>query len=116
MVEPVYMRFATSGNLLLLRLRQYEGTVFYVSLHISKSMPDFFRPFFRTCKKFYRRQGFFRKVLFILGAFATLVLLGVVAFVGLVWAGIFGRIPDRQDLKNINHPLASEVYSADSVL
>jgi penicillin-binding protein 1A len=34
----------------------------------------------------------------------------------LVWAGFFGPLPDRADLKRIENPLASEVYSADSVL
>jgi penicillin-binding protein 1A len=34
----------------------------------------------------------------------------------LVWAGFFGKLPGKDELKNINHQLASEVYSADSVL
>jgi len=31
-------------------------------------------------------------------------------------AGFFGRIPSREELENINHQVATEVYSADSVL
>ncbi|MDH5251010.1 MAG: transglycosylase domain-containing protein [Cyclobacteriaceae bacterium] len=37
-------------------------------------------------------------------------------FLLLIWAGAFGNIPSRHDLSKINHPVATEVYSADSVL
>jgi penicillin-binding protein 1A len=37
-------------------------------------------------------------------------------FVGAVWTGIFGPIPDEDELRNVDHQLATEVYSADSVL
>lgn len=37
-------------------------------------------------------------------------------FLLLIWAGAFGRIPSQRDLNNISHPVATEVYSADSVL
>jgi penicillin-binding protein 1A len=40
----------------------------------------------------------------------------VLLLVLLVWAGLFGAVPDKDELKDIRHPLASEVYSADSVL
>ncbi len=33
-----------------------------------------------------------------------------------VWLGIFGRVPGREELKTLRNPIASEVYSADSVL
>jgi len=39
-----------------------------------------------------------------------------VAFVLLVRAGAFGALPGKQDLKKIQHPMASEVYAADGVL
>lgn len=45
-----------------------------------------------------------------------LVISGAAFFVMLVWLGIFGPLPDKQDLQDINNPIASEVYSADSVL
>ena len=34
----------------------------------------------------------------------------------LTWLGIFGSIPNKKDLLSIKNPMASEVYSADSVL
>ncbi|MFO7670005.1 MAG: transglycosylase domain-containing protein [Bacteroidales bacterium] len=37
-------------------------------------------------------------------------------FVLLVFAGALGKLPDRQALKEIQNPIASEVYSADGVL
>src|SRR6478735_2966135 len=45
----------------------------------------------------------------------TVVLL-IIAFVGMVWVGVFGRVPDHTDLSAINNQVATEVYSADSVL
>lgn len=49
--------------------------------------------------------------------YSVIVITGSVLFlVILVWSGFFGKIPSRDELKDIQHPLASEVYSADSVL
>ncbi len=67
-------------------------------------------------RAFYQRHGFFKLFLGItsllsLGAFA-----GILFFIFLVWSGVFGAIPDHHHLKNIHHPIASEVYSIDSVL
>lgn len=46
----------------------------------------------------------------------AVVILMIAAFVGMVWMGVFGRVPDRSELASINHQVATEVYSADSVL
>jgi penicillin-binding protein 1A len=53
-----------------------------------------------------------RSVVYLAGVGSVLVFLLVM----LVWAGFFGRLPGKHELKDIHHPLASEVYSADSVL
>lgn len=45
----------------------------------------------------------------------TLLLLQGV-FVGLVILGAFGKLPNRQELKSIQNPIATEVYTADEVL
>jgi len=34
----------------------------------------------------------------------------------LVWAGVFGPLPDKDELLAVQNPIATEVYSADSVL
>lgn len=38
------------------------------------------------------------------------------AFILLVLGGVFGKLPDSQSLKQIQNPIATEVYSADGVL
>lgn len=45
---------------------------------------------------------------------ALVLLLSV--FVLLVYAGVFGKVPDSNSLKNIQNPVASEVYTSDGVL
>ncbi len=65
---------------------------------------------------FYRRNGFFKTLLGLAGLLAVAVLTGVAFFIFLVWTGTFGAIPNKDHLKEIHHPIASEVYSADSVL
>lgn len=66
--------------------------------------------------RYYRRHGLLKS----LTAFAGLVVLGIssalLLFVILVWSGLFGALPQKDHLKEIHHPVASEVYSADSVL
>jgi penicillin-binding protein 1A len=51
---------------------------------------------------------------------AAVVVLSIPAFTFLlfilVWTGLFGGLPDRKSLSEIRNPVASEVYSADSVL
>lgn len=59
-----------------------------------------------------KRPRIFRWVLY----GAAIVLLFVVGFVGMVWMGVFGSVPDRGELSSINNQVATEVYSADSVL
>lgn len=50
-----------------------------------------------------------------LGLFAFFLFLLIGTFT-LVWLGAFGKLPDAEELKKIENPTASEVYSADSVL
>lgn len=59
----------------------------------------------------------FKQILLRLFAYSIALVIGsVFGFVFLIWAGVFGKIPGKEQLTNIQHPLASEVYSADSVL
>ncbi|MEX2233949.1 MAG: transglycosylase domain-containing protein [Cyclobacteriaceae bacterium] len=51
-----------------------------------------------------------------MGIFSVGVLIASAVFIFLVWNGFFGALPDRGHLKQIHHPIASEVYSVDSVL
>lgn len=42
--------------------------------------------------------------------------MGVIAFLLMVKVGLFGKMPDIDELENPKTSLASEVYSADKVL
>jgi penicillin-binding protein 1A len=59
-----------------------------------------------------RHRRIIRSILFF---FAGLCILAVV-FVAMVWVGVFGHVPGRDELRDIRHQVATEVYSADSVL
>lgn len=48
------------------------------------------------------------------GVLALLLL--VTGFISLIWLGAFGEIPEYGELKSINNQVATEIYSADSVL
>ena len=48
--------------------------------------------------------------------FFLLGIAGLAAFYWSIYLGFFGPIPSRQELQNIQNQVASEVYSADSVL
>ncbi|WP_343488458.1 transglycosylase domain-containing protein [Allomuricauda sp. d1] len=52
-----------------------------------------------------------------IAALALLVpMAAVLIFIGLVYSGIWGKLPNTEELSDIQHQRASEVYSADSVL
>ena len=51
----------------------------------------------------------------------SLLILGSLLFIALVFVllvlvGTFGKIPDNQELRSIQNPMATEVYSSDGVL
>ncbi len=78
------------------------------------------RSFFGSLKqrvgRYYRRHGFLKSAVVCAGIVAVGFSALIAAFVFLVWVGFFGALPTREHLKEIHHPIASEVYSADSVL
>ncbi|MEO5980426.1 MAG: transglycosylase domain-containing protein [Chryseolinea sp.] len=67
----------------------------------------------KTCLAF---LGRFPKVVRLLAYTGAAFVLCVVSFVTAIWVGVFGGIPTGKDLGNINSQVATEVYSADSVL
>jgi penicillin-binding protein 1A len=79
-------------------------------------MPGFLRTFGERLRRFYQRPGSVRKIFRWIFLSAGVIFLAVMGLFILVWAGAFGRIPGEDELKIIQHPIASEVYSADSVL
>lgn len=64
----------------------------------------------------YKRSRIIPKYLkYFLYLFVSLTLV-LGSFILLTVGGVFGKIPDSQSLKQIQNPIASEVYSADGVL
>jgi penicillin-binding protein 1A len=75
-----------------------------------------FRRIKNRLKAFYIKYGFYKSLLAAATFLSLLAFITVGIFVLLVWAGTFGSLPDKEHVKEIHHPMASEVYSADSVL
>ena len=50
------------------------------------------------------------------GGAAVAGICSILLLVFFIWAGAFGKLPSKQDLKNIQNSTASEVYAADGVL
>ncbi len=63
-------------------------------------------------RRFYRHNWLWKG----LATLALTCVLFIAGFIFLVWAGFFGTLPQAEHLTDIRHPVASEVYSADSVL
>ncbi|MBL0744349.1 transglycosylase domain-containing protein [Chryseolinea lacunae] len=66
----------------------------------------------RVVNSSFRHQRAIRIALLAVAGLLALIFL----FVGLVWIGLFGHVPNRTELRTIRHQVATEVYSADSVL
>ena len=66
--------------------------------------------------RFYKRHGFAKSIAALAGIIVVFSAVVIAGFVFLVWSGFFGGLPEKDQLKEIYHPVASEVYSADSVL
>jgi penicillin-binding protein 1A len=79
-------------------------------------MPDFLKGLARKFKTFYNRPHLLSRVLKIMALAIAGVITLVLMLIALVWAGAFGALPDKDSLESIQHPIASEIYSADSVL
>ena len=75
-----------------------------------------FRRLKRRLQAFYVRHGIAKTLFAVTGLLSAGVFALAAVFVFLVWIGAFGPLPAKDQLKEIHHPIASEVYSADSVL
>src|SRR5690606_38455952 len=67
-------------------------------------------------RTFYLQKGFWKTLFWGAVALGAGVICVVAGFVLLVWSGFFGPLPGEDQLREIHHPVASEVYSVDSVL
>jgi penicillin-binding protein 1A len=79
-------------------------------------MSDFLQSALSRLKMFFKRPGRGKRIV----RWLALGLAGVIGVIGvlflLIWIGVFGPLPGEKELRDIHHPIASEVYSADSVL
>ena len=64
----------------------------------------------------YKSQSPVKRVLYTGSILAGAFLVGIVSLYILVWIGALGSLPGKDDLQAVENPLATEVYSADSVL
>lgn len=77
---------------------------------------DQVRALFIRTRQFFQRQSSIRKILIVGFLLIGTPLLGAFLLYVMVWSGLTGRLPDREELRKVQNPVASEVYSADSVL
>lgn len=71
---------------------------------------------FRALLKYFSRQPLWKKVGIVSVTLISSACFGFLLLYFFVWAGLSGSLPDQASLKRIRNPIASEVYSADSVL
>ena len=79
-------------------------------------MPGVFHSLTSRIRRFYNRPTLTGRLIRALVLFAGTLVAGVIVLIAMVWLGLFGKLPDRDELRAIRNPVASEVYSADSVL
>lgn len=77
---------------------------------------DQVRTLFIRAKQFFQRQSSVRKILIVGFVLFGIPLLGCCLLFLVVWSGLTGSLPDREELRAVQNPVATEVYSADSVL
>ncbi|HYG17872.1 MAG TPA: transglycosylase domain-containing protein, partial [Ohtaekwangia sp.] len=67
-------------------------------------------------KQFFLKQSNVGKILIVGFLFIGVPVSAVLLLFLLVWSGLLGELPDREYLQKVQNPVATEVYSADSVL
>ena len=74
------------------------------------------RPTIQRYRRLEARSPRLAKVAFWLGSLFALGFGSVFLFIFAILVGVFGHVASKSDLRNLNQNVASEVYSADSVL
>ncbi|HEX6226591.1 MAG TPA: transglycosylase domain-containing protein [Chryseolinea sp.] len=65
---------------------------------------------------FYSRPDKIKRIVRYLMVALLCIFSSIASLILLIWLGMFGEIPSRKDLSSINHQIATEIFSADSVL
>ncbi len=74
------------------------------------------RPVVQPYRRLQERSPRLAKLVFWLGSIFAVGFGSVLLFIFAILIGVFGHVASRSDLRNLNQSVASEVYSADSVL
>ncbi len=67
-------------------------------------------------REFNNKPGIFRRVVWYFSLLLLCIFSSVGALILMIWMGVFGEIPSKKELSSINHQVATEIFSADSVL
>lgn len=70
----------------------------------------------RRLTRWFRKLTIPKKFLVVLTGLGAVLIAGFALLIGMVAGGFFGPLPTDEELRSIKHPMAAEVYSADSVL
>lgn len=65
---------------------------------------------------FFKRQSLVKKILLVCGLVGCVAFTTILFLFLLVWSGALGIVPVREELRLVENPVASEIYSVDSVL
>ncbi len=65
---------------------------------------------------FFKAQSVLKKCLIGAILLLSIVVTGIISLIVVVWTGGFGALPTKEELLAVQNPLATEIYSADSVL
>ncbi len=65
---------------------------------------------------FFKRQSLVKKIFLVCGLVGGVVFSAILFLFLLVWSGALGNVPGREELRLVENPVASEIYSVDSVL
>lgn len=76
----------------------------------------FFKAQYHKLSGYFLRQSLVKKIALIFAAFMGAGIISFALLIFLVWIGVFGTLPGKEELDSISNPVATEVYSSDSVL
>ncbi len=76
----------------------------------------FFRPFIQRYERLEERSPRLAKFVFWVGSLFAFGFGSIFLFIFAILIGVFGHVASKSNLRNLNQSVASEVYSADSVL
>jgi penicillin-binding protein 1A len=65
---------------------------------------------------YFKTRSKLQQVLIVTSLLTGFIFIALFVLVVLIWSGALGRLPGKEELRAINNPVATEIFSADSVL